>query len=429
MVFSFTFVQMDILYTIGWIALTLVFIGFFAGYEIAFVSVNRLSIELKKKQGKRSGIILGKFMEEPAKFIGACLVGLNIFLVIYGLLFSELLHTSLWNPFKIENQFIKLLVDAVLSTFVVLIFGEFIPKAIFKGKNDSLLAFFAPVANLFYKLLQPLAAFFVDVAEWILKYLFNVNVKNKSEAFTHVDLEHFINQNQEQATDNPEHSKELLKNAMSLPTIKIRECLVPRKEIEGVDINMPLDEIKQHFINTKLSKLIVYDDSIDEIKGYIHQLDLFKKPISIKEILLPIPVVPESMAAADLISKFSKERKSIAWVVDEFGGTAGIITMEDLLEEIFGEIKDEHDVEEFVEKQISQTDFIFSGRIELDYLRENFGLQFPEDTEAETLSGYIISKHETIPQPKEVIIADNYQFDILNVSDTRIEMVKMKVLK
>ncbi len=424
-----TFVLMSELYIIGWIAITLIFIGFFAGYEIAFVSVNRLSIELKKKQGKSSGIILGKFMEQPAQFIGSCLVGLNIFLVIYGLLFSELLHTSIWSPLKIENQFLKLLVDAALSTFVVLVFGEFIPKAIFRGKNDSLLVFFSPIANFFYNILQPLASFFVDVAEWILKYLFNINVKNKTEAFTHIDLEHFITQNEEHGEDNPEHSKELLKNAMSLPTIKIRECLVPRTEIEGIDINTSIAELKQHFVNTKLSKLIVYDDSIDEIKGYIHQLDLFKKPNTVKEILLPIPAVPESMGAADLINKFTKEHKSIAWVIDEFGGTAGIITMEDLLEEIFGEIKDEHDVEEFVEKQISQSEFIFSGRLELDYLKENFDLKFSEDTESETLSGYIIDKHEAIPAAKESIIIDNYQFDILNVSDTRIEMIKMKVLR
>ena len=215
---------------------------------------------------------------------------------------------------------------------------------------------------------------------------------------------------------------------MSLPTIKIRECLVPRTEIEGIDINATIADLKKHFVETKLSKLVVYDSSIDEIRGYIHQLDLFKKPTQIKDILLPIPVVPESMGASDLINKFTKERKSIAWVVDEFGGTAGIITMEDLLEEIFGEIKDEHDEEEFVEKQISQTEFIFSGRLELDYLKENFNLSFSEDTESETLSGYIIDKHEAIPAAKEVIIVDNYQFDILNVSDTRIEMVKMKLL-
>jgi putative hemolysin len=415
-------------YAIGWILITIVFIGFFAGYEIAFVSANRLGIELKKKQGKNSGIILSRFMEHPAQFIGSCLVGLNIFLVIYGLMFSELLHKSVWLPFHIENQIVKLIVDAAFSTLVVLIFGEFIPKAIFKGKSDKFLVLFAPAANLFYKFLQPLASFFVDVSEWILKYLFNIQIKNKREAFTRVDLEHFINQNQEDLPDNPEKSKELLKNAMSLPSVKIRQCLVPRTEIECIDITCTIAELTQLFIETKLSKIIVYDDSIDNIKGYVHQLDLFKKPASIKDILLPIAVVPESMHAADLINKFTKDHKSIAWVVDEFGGTAGIITMEDVLEEIFGEIRDEHDVEEFVEKQISQTEFIFSGRLELDYLNEKYNLAFP-DSELETLSGYIITKNESIPSTKDVIVIGNYQFDVLNVSDTRIEMVKMKVLK
>ncbi|MFY8090225.1 MAG: hemolysin family protein [Chitinophagaceae bacterium] len=420
---------MDILYTIGYIALTLVFIGFFAGYEIAFVSVNRLSIELKKKQGKSSGIILSKFMHEPTKFISSCLVGLNIFLVIYGLLFSELLHHSLWIPFKIENQFVRLIIDSVLSTIVVLVIGEYIPKAIFRAKNDMLLTIFAPIANLFYKILSPLASLFVDISNWILKYLFNINVKNKAEAFSHVDLEYFIAQNTEDVPDNPEHSKELLKNAMSLPTVKVRQCLVPRTEIEGVDINESIEEVTKCFIQTKLSKLIVWDDNIDDIKGYIHQLDLYKKPTSLKEILLPISVIPETMGASDLITKFTKERRSVAWVVDEFGGTAGIITMEDLLEEIFGEIKDEHDVEEFVEKQISETEFILSGRLELDYLIEKFGLSFPEDAGSETLSGYIIAEHETIPKRKESIIINNYQFDILNVGDTKVEMVKLKVLR
>jgi len=210
--------------------------------------------------------------------------------------------------------------------------------------------------------------------------------------------------------------------------VKIRQCLVPRTEIEAVEISSTIEEVKKHFIHTKLSKLIVFNENIDDIVGYIHQLDLFKKPASVKEILLPISAVPESMSATDLINRFTKEIKSIAWAVDEFGGTSGIVTMEDVLEEIFGEIKDEYDVEEFVEKQLSEDEFILSGRLELDYLKEKYDFAFPE-TESETLSGYIIQQHETIPKPKEKIIIDNYQFDVLNVSDTRIEMVKMKILR
>ena len=208
----------------------------------------------------------------------------------------------------------------------------------------------------------------------------------------------------------------------------MRECLVPRKEIEGIDLNTSIEEVRKKFVSTRLSKLVVYDNNLDHIAGYVHQLDLFKSPPSLKTILLPIPAVPESMGATDLINKFTKERKSIAWVVDEFGGTAGIVTMEDLLEEIFGEIKDEYDTEEFEERKISNEEFIFSGRLELDYLNEKYGLEFP-GKESETLSGFIINQHETIPRLKAHIIIGDYEFEILGVSETRIEMVRMKILK
>ncbi|MDB5232901.1 MAG: HlyC/CorC family transporter [Chitinophagaceae bacterium] len=418
---------MSNLYTLIWIGVTLILIGFFAGIEIAFVSANRLNIELKKQQGRFSGIILSKFVGEPAKFLGTSLIGLNICLVIYGLLLSELMKQSLWNPFSIQNQYIKLVFDTLVSTFIVLILGEFLPKAIFRARNDSLLSGLAPLMNVFYKLLYPIASVFVNLSQGILEFLFNVRIKNKNEAYTTVDLEYFFQQTKEQEEGNQELNAELFENALSLPNVKVRQFLVPRTEIEGADIQTPIEEIKKQFIETKLSKLVVYDDSIDNVLGYVHQLDLFKKPADIRSILLPIPPVPESMSAMDLISKFSKERKSIAWVVDEFGGTSGIVTMEDVLEEIFGEIRDEYDTEEFVEKQIAEDEFIFSGRLELDYLNEKFDFDFPEN-ESETLSGYIINQHEAIPKSKERIIIDRFEFNILNVSDTRIDMVKMKVL-
>jgi CBS domain containing-hemolysin-like protein len=418
----------DQLYTIIWIVVSLILIGFFAGYEIAFISANRLSIELKKKQGLRSGIILSNFMESPAKFIGTCLIGLNIVLVIYGLLFTSFLKGIAWNPLEVENEYLKLVIDTIISTFVVLVFGEFIPKAIFKARNDKLIAFFAPVAQFFHSLLQPLATVFVSIAQWILTYIFNVRVNNKNEAFSKVDLEHFFQQTKDQDEENQELNTELFENALSLPLVKIRQCLVPRTEIEGADIHTSIEALKQQFIKTQLSKLVIYDDSVDSILGYVHQIDLFKKPSTIQEILHPIIAVPESMSATDLINKFTKERKSIAWVVDEFGGTAGIVTMEDVLEEIFGEIRDEYDVEEFVEKQLAADEFIFSGRLELDYLKEKYELDFPEN-DSETLSGYIINKHEAIPKQKETIIVDHYQIDVLTVSDTRIEMVKLKILR
>ncbi len=416
------------LYTLIWIGVTLIFIGFFAGYEIAFVSANRLSIELKKKQGKRSGLILSNFVEHPARFIGTCLIGLNVSLVIYGLLFHDLLKKTLWNPLHFQNEYLKLGFDTVLSSFVVLVIGEFLPKAIFRAKNDSLLSFFAPLAQFFHRLFLPLTNFFVNISQWILTYMFNVRVNDRNDAFTKVDLEHFFQQTKEQDEDNQELNTELFENALSLPMVKIRQCLVPRTEIEGLDINTSIEMAKRIFITTQLSKLIVYDDNIDSILGYIHQIDLFKKPNSIRAVLHPIMAVPESMSATDLIAKFTKDRKSIAWVVDEFGGTAGIVTMEDVLEEIFGEIQDEYDVEELVEKQLAEDEFILSGRMELDYLNEKYNMKFPV-TESETLSGYIINEHQTIPKQKETIIIDDYKFDILNVSDTRIELVQMKVLR
>ncbi|MDE3236480.1 MAG: HlyC/CorC family transporter [Bacteroidota bacterium] len=420
------------MYTVGWIFLTLILVGFFSGYEIAFISANRLGIELKKKQGKPSGIILAGFLEQPAKFISTCLIGLNISLVMYGLLFDELLNQSIWDPvrkyFHIHNDYFNLVVDTFFSTIIVLILGEFIPKAIFRAKSEVLLYLFAPLAKFFHNLFQPLAHLFVSISQWVLKYIFNVHIRDKNEAFNKMDLEHFYQQTKEQDDENPELNKELFENALSLPTVKIRQCLVPRTEIEAIELNASIEEAKRQFISTKLSKLVVYNENIDDVQGYIHQLDLFKNPQSVKDILLPISAVPESMSATDLISKFTKERKSIAWVVDEFGGTSGIVTMEDVLEEIFGEIKDEYDTEEFVDKQLSENEFIFSGRLELDYLQEKYELEFDEN-DSETLSGFIITQHETIPKPKERIIISNYQFDILNVSDTRIEMVKMKILK
>ncbi|HCL06804.1 MAG TPA: HlyC/CorC family transporter [Chitinophagaceae bacterium] len=416
------------LYTIVWIIASLILIGFFAGYEIAFVSANRLSIELKKKQGKQSGLILSDFVENPAKFIGTCLIGLNTVLVVYGLLFDEFLKGVAWNPLNVKNEYLKLIIDTIISAVVVLIFGEFIPKAIFRARNDSLLSFFAPVAKFFHTIFEPLTNLFVNLSQWILKYIFNVRVNDKTEAFTKVDLEHFFQQTKEQDEDSQELNTELFENALSLPTIKIRQCLVPRTEIEGVDKDISIEDLRQRFVQTKLSKLLIFDENIDNILGYVHQTDLFKKPSSIQQVLHPILAVPESMSAADLINKFTKERKSIAWVVDEFGGTAGIVTMEDLLEEIFGEIHDEYDVEEFVEKQLAEDEFIFSGRLELDYLKEKYNLEFPEN-DSETLSGYIIQKHESIPTQKETIIIDDYRFDILSVSETRIDTVKMKILR
>ncbi len=413
------------------IVVSLILIGFFAGIEIAFVSANKLSIELRKKQGTYPGRTWAAFMEKPARFIGTSLVALNILTVIYGLLWSNILN-SVWKYWGIDNPFIRLGVETIIST-ILLLFFEFIFKAFFRAANNevtgsSIITF---IVKFFYSLFAGVASIFVYVSEWMLKYIFNVKLQNRNEAFTKIDLEHFIQQRKmNDADDNEEMNNELFENVLSLSEVKVRECLIPRKEIESININISLPEVKARFIESRLSKLVVYEGNIDNIQGYIHQLDMFRNPQSLRSILLPIPTIPESMRATDLIDKFSKEHKSIAWVIDEFGGTAGIVTMEDLLEEIFGDINDEHDVkDEFIDKQISTNEYILSGRLELDYLIDKYKMEFRKNEETETLSGYIISQHESIPRQKDRIIIDDYQFDILSVSETRIETVRLKIFK
>lgn len=421
--------------TVGYIALSIILAGFFAGLQVAFVSISKLTIELKKKQGRRSGILLSNFIDHPTKFIGSTLVGYSLFLVIYGLLIGEML-LPIWNWLRTKQHIpdnyvniIRIPFETLTATSIVLLLGQFLPRAIWRVKNEWILSgFVSSITKFFYKIFHPIASTLVYISEGILTYLFNVRVDEKKEAFSRSDLEHFFLQSSDQDADNQDLNTELFENALSLHTIKIRKCLVPRKEIIGVDISASIEVVKEKFISTQLSKLLVFEQNIDHILGYVHQLDLFKNPANVRSIMLPIPAVPESMSATGLISKFSQERRSIAWVVDEFGGTAGIVTMEDLLEEIFGEIKDEYDTEDFEEKKLSEEEYIFSGRLELDYLNEKYELDLPEN-ESETLSGFIIHKHETIPKLKERIIIGDYEFDIMSVSDTRIEMVRMKVLK
>lgn len=409
--------------------------AFYSGVEVAFVSANRLNVELKKKQGSASGILLSRLFEHPSRFIGVVLIGYNLFLVSFILLVStfwNLLLETPWVKGWLDSNAkvpLRVILEIFLSVGAVIFLGDFIPKAIFRAKADSLLILSARsgLLGLSDRLFWPFANLFISISIWILDIIFNVRIDKKKEPFSRADLEHFFQQGGEFNNNNQNLNTELFEAALLLPKVKVRECLVPRKEIEAVDISTSMQAIRAKMIETKLSKLVVFDNNIDHIIGYIHQLDLFKNPTQIKDILLPIPAVPESMSARDLIRRFTKERKSIAWVVDEFGGTAGIVTMEDLLEEIFGEIRDEYDVEEFEEKKISDSEYIFSGRLELDYLKEKYGLLFPEN-ESETLSGLIIHQHETIPKLKERIIIGDYEFEVMNVSDTRIEMVRLKLL-
>lgn len=421
---------MDVTHLILYILGCIVLIGFFAGTEIAFISANKLNIELRKKQGTISGKILARFMENPSEFIGTSLVGVNVLLVIYGLLMTQLTEPILSQlPSPFNSEYFQLLLDTLIATVIILFFAEFLPKAIFRAKADQVLAIFSIPMMLMYWILFPIAKIFVAISEFILKHLFNVRIKEDQQVFNRVDLEVFVKQSLHgHETDNNEVNTELFENALYLVNVKIRKCMVPRNEVEAIEVNTPIADVRKKFIDTKLSKIIIYENAIDNIVGYVHHLDLNRKPAKIKDILHSISAVPETMSAVDLMNRFTKERKSIAWVIDEFGGTAGIVTMEDVLEEIFGDINDEYDEQEHVEKQIAENEYIFSGRLELDYLNEKYGFDFPTD-ESETLSGYIIANHETIPKLKDRIIIDRNEFDILLANDTRIQTVKMKILK
>lgn len=405
--------------------------GFFAGIMVAFTRINRLRIEIKKKQGKLSGRILSRFQQQPGRFILISIIGLVICLVVYCILLGRLLD-ALWDEGSGSSvsPYLRLLAEVVVSAVILLIFGLLIPRSLFRAKADRLLVVLALPIAFFSYILYPLGRVMTSLSLWMLKYLFNVRIGEAgSESFQISDPEMFILNAEAPVAGRRNLSTELFENALELPKVKIRECMVPRKEVEAVGIGAGLQEVTKRFIDTRLSKLIIYEGNIDNILGYVHQLDLFASPSDLRSLLHPLMAVPETMSAIDLLGRFTRESKSIAWVVDEFGGTAGIVTLEDLLEEVFGEIRDEHDLEdEFVEKQTGEKEFIFSGRLEIDYLNEKYGFGFRE-TESETLSGFIIAHHEAIPRPRTRIIVDEFEFDILNVTETRIELVRMRVLR
>lgn len=413
------------------IVIAILLIGFFSGVEVVFSSANKLSIELRKKQGIYSGKIWSSLMEKPARFLCATLLIFVLLLTISALVWGHLLST-VWAYWNIESTSMILIAETLVLTFIVIIIMTLF-KAFFKAKDNTITGsgFIAFMVTFGYSLFAGIAQFFVGIAEWMLKYLFNVKLQHKTEAFAKMDVNYYTQHvNVNVADENSEMNNDLFENVLSLSETRIRECLIPRKEIKAVNIFSTIEDIKNRFIETKLTKLVVFEDNIDNIKGYVHQLAMFKNPSDLASILLPIPVIPDSMKASDLMNKFTKERKSIAWVIDEYGGTAGIVTMEDLLEEIFGDIYDEFDVqEEFIDKQIAPKEFLFSGRLELDFLKRKYKLNFRKSEETETLSGYIINLHQSIPRQRDRIIIEDYQFDILKVTDTKIETVKLKVLR
>jgi CBS domain containing-hemolysin-like protein len=410
----------------------LLLIGFFASIEIAFLSVNKINIELRKKSGSLSGRILGHFADAPYTFVGTSLIGINLVLVVYGTVVTQL--NEKWMQFLVpslltQNGFVKLALDTIIATLIILLFAELLPKAIFKKKAEPILSIMAVPMWGFYKLFYPVASVFINVSKFILKYLFNVRIKDRDDIFSRVDIDQFVRQSLHghEGEHNTINSV-LFENAVDLVNVKVRKCLIPRNEIIGIDKNADIEELSKLFITSRRSKIIVYDKTMDQILGYVHHLDMLKQPKDIGSMMHSIYAVPETMSAVMMMNSFTKERKSVAWVIDEFGGTAGIVTMEDVLEEIFGEINDEYDSVAFVENQIAENEYIFSGRLELDYLNNKYDFEL-DKANAETLSGLIINSYEAIPKIRERIIVDHYEFEILLVSETRIETVKMKILK
>lgn len=413
------------------IIIAFLFVGFFAGSQVGFLSLNRLSIELRKKQRSASAHKLSLYLELPARFVGAMLLGLTISLAVYGMLVDQLL-TPLWQsteallpinfvPFLL---YIRIVFVLLISTAALLLYFFFC-RAVFRSKSDTLIFFLSPLLVLFYNRFYPITKQLILLSEWILKNIINVRIRKEKNQLSLLELESFIQNRSERKIENQELNQELFQAALTLPYIKIRQCLVPRKEIEAIGVNESIAALKAKFIATNLSKLIVYEKNIDDIIGYVHQLSLFKNPIEIRSILLSIPTVPESMTATELMNRLIRDRKSMAWVVDEFGGTSGIVTMEDLLEEIFGEIKDEYDTEELTERKIGEDEYEFSGRLEIDYLNEKYNFDLHMNG-SETLSGFIIHQHEQIPKEKQKITIGDYEFEVLQIASNRIELVNVK---
>lgn len=407
------------------IVIFLLLSGFFSGTEIAFVSASRLKVELKRQQGKLRGRLLSGFFENPSKFIGTTLVGNNIALVFFSLLVEQLIenqYKASLVPF-LQKDFPFLLFLTLITTIIVLIFGEFIPKILFRLSPVSLLYFFTYPLYAIGFLLSPLVWVMVKVSHRLLAVLFKAEVKADEQVFTRTDLQDFIKTSDTDGED--EIDKELFENALYLHDVKVRECMIPRTEIQGVDISISVEGLRAAFIESKLSKLIIYDESLDEIRGYFHHQQMLNPPEEItRKNILPIDFVPEVMSARELMNEFIRKSVSIACVVDEFGGTAGIITLEDILEEIVGEIEDEHDKENYIEEQVNDHEFLFSGRLEIDHLNEKYDLELPEG-EYNTLSGYIVITTETIPEQGQTIELDNYKFILEKVSERKIETIRV----
>jgi len=396
--------------------------------EMAFVTANKMYIELEKKKETFLAKILQKLTENPSKFLTTMLVGNNIALVIYGYFMGELLMPYL-KPY-IVSAFLILLIQTLISTLIILITAEFLPKAIFRIYANEFLKIFTLPAYLFLLLFYVISMFITFISDFILRVFFNAKEDNVQLAFTKAELGHFITEQLETVKEDEEVDSEIqiFQNALEFHNVKAREAMIPRTDIIAIDVNDSIKTLKGVFVETGLSKIIVYNDSLDDIIGYVHVFELFRNPNSIRSILLPIEIVPETMMINDILNDLTKKQKSIAIVLDEYGGTSGLITIEDIIEELFGDIEDEHDSTILLENKINDREFEFSARLEVDYINETYNLSLRKDDAYETLGGLIVDSIENIPQQGEIIEIGNFQFTITEVSSSKIENVYLKVL-
>ena len=409
------------------IILCLILAAFFSGMEIAFVSSSRLRIELDKNKGSVTGKILGFFYRHEGHFLAALLLGNNIALVLFGIQAAEILNPIIAS-WGVSEQVLQLLIQTVISTILVLIIAEFLPKAICQLNPNAFMKSFAVPAYLFYWILYLPTSVIMFISLRFLK-LMKVEISSTEKVFSKVDLEHYVQDMNERIKEEEDFGNEMqiLQNALDFSKIKARDCMVPRPEIIALDVNEPITNLHALFVKTGISKVVVFRDSIDNIIGYAHSFELFNKPDSIAKILRPILFVPESIPGKELLEMFTSKSVSIAIVVDEYGGTAGVITIEDVIEEIFGDIEDEHDKEDWLEEKISDSEYRFSARAEIDYLNENYKLGLVESEEYETLGGLIIHELESIPEAGQEIKTDKLRMVIEEVSDRRIEVVRLFV--
>jgi CBS domain containing-hemolysin-like protein len=413
------------------IAMTLSFSAFFSGMEIAFVSSNKLRIELEKGKGLLSARLISGFVHHPSRFIGAMLVGNNVALVIYGIAAAAILKPFLirFLPAPLASDGLILTIQTIVSTLLILVTAEFLPKIVFRLNPNGLLTVFAVPVYIIYLFLYPFMYFFLGLSELILRYIFGMKTGSVRYHFTSIDFDEYIRDFYNPAAAQVDEASEMqmIQNVREFHTTKVRECMVPRNEIIAVDDSISIDELHGLFIDTQHSKIPVYKESIDNLTGYVHLYDLFAKPSDILSVTKPVVIVPETMAASDVLNLMISQRKSLAVVVDEFGGTAGMVTVEDLIEEIFGEIQDEFDVEELLVKKISDKEFILAGRLEIDYLNQEYALNLPQSDEYETLAGLILNHHQSIPDIREQINIERFTFTILEASGSRIDKVVLKI--